>query len=146
MCLFFLSLLFFFQINLKKFLAVCSELGLSGWQLFDPNDLEVGGDVMWVFTVLNRILSFLMTSPKCKLRNYWFFWVSTFISIYTAPKNLYLHEFSVLKGSLFCDRGCLNLQVFSCHSIQLAAGKALMWVQNVTDFFRFCYKTVLVLE
>lgn len=46
MCLFFLSLLFFFQINLKKFLAVCSELGLSGWQLFDPNDLEVGGDVM----------------------------------------------------------------------------------------------------
>ncbi|KAM7451397.1 Maguk P55 subfamily member [Porites harrisoni] len=34
------------QINLKKFLAVCSELGLSGWQLFDPNDLEVGGDVI----------------------------------------------------------------------------------------------------
>ena len=64
MCLFFLCLLFFFQINLKKFLAVCSELGLSGWQLFDPNDLEVGGDVMWVFTVLNRILGFLMTSPK----------------------------------------------------------------------------------
>ena len=46
MCLFFLSLLFLFQVNLKKFLAVCSELGLSGWQLFDPNDLEVGGDVM----------------------------------------------------------------------------------------------------
>lgn len=46
MCLFFLSLLFFFQINLKKFLAVCSDLGLSGWQLFDPNDLEVGGDIM----------------------------------------------------------------------------------------------------
>ena len=64
MCFFFLSLLFFFQINLKKFLAVCSELGLSGWQLFDPNDLGVGGDVMWVFTVLNRILGFLTTSPK----------------------------------------------------------------------------------
>lgn len=46
MCLFFSVSFVFFQINLKKFLAVCSELGLSGWQLFDPNDLEVGGDVM----------------------------------------------------------------------------------------------------
>ena len=32
--------------DVQFILAVCSELGLSGWQLFDPNDLEVGGDVM----------------------------------------------------------------------------------------------------
>ena len=36
----------FLQINLKKFLRVCSDLGLSAWQLFDPQDLEAGDNVM----------------------------------------------------------------------------------------------------
>ncbi|KAL9955018.1 hypothetical protein ACROYT_G042614 [Oculina patagonica] len=34
------------QINLKKFLSVCGDLGLSGWQLFDPQDLEAGDNVI----------------------------------------------------------------------------------------------------
>lgn len=34
------------QINLKKFLRVCSDLGLSAWQLFDPQDLEAGDNVI----------------------------------------------------------------------------------------------------
>jgi len=31
---------------LKKFLSVCADLGLSAWQLFDPQDLEAGDNVM----------------------------------------------------------------------------------------------------
>lgn len=34
------------QINLRKFLSVCEDLGLSAWQLFDPKDLEVGENVI----------------------------------------------------------------------------------------------------
>ena len=38
----------FSQINLKKFLHVCEDLGLSAWQLFDPQDLVAQDNVMWV--------------------------------------------------------------------------------------------------
>lgn len=41
-----LFLMLCFQINLKKFLSVCADLGLSDWQLFDPQDLEAGDNVM----------------------------------------------------------------------------------------------------
>ncbi|KAK2568679.1 LIM and calponin homology domains-containing protein 1 [Acropora cervicornis] len=34
------------QINLKKFLHVCEDLGLSAWQLFDPQDLVAQDNVM----------------------------------------------------------------------------------------------------
>ena len=36
----------FSQINLKKFLHVCEDLGLSAWQLFDPQDLVAQDNVM----------------------------------------------------------------------------------------------------
>ena len=35
-----------FQINLKTFLHVCEDLGLSAWQLFDPQDLQEQDNVM----------------------------------------------------------------------------------------------------
>lgn len=34
------------QINLKKFLHVCEDLGLSAWQLFDPQDLVAQDNVI----------------------------------------------------------------------------------------------------
>ena len=44
----------------------------------------------------------------------------------------------VRKGSSFCERGRMNFQACAWRGILLAAGKALMWVKNITDFGRFC--------
>ena len=52
----------------------------------------------------------------------------------TAAKHLYLYKLSVLKGSLFCDRGSLNFASF-CVMRHLAGG--YMWVKNVPDFSDF---------
>ena len=50
------------------------------------------------------ILGFRMTSQKFKLRNYHFFWVSTFMRYYSTLKPLQ-NKFSVQKAYSFCDTG-----------------------------------------
>ena len=50
------------------------------------------------------ILGFHMTSQKFKLRNYHFFWVSTFMRYYSTLKPLQ-NKFSVQKAYSFCDTG-----------------------------------------
>ena len=52
-------------------------------------------------------------------------------------KTLIQTNFRFRKGSLFCDTGRLNFQAW--RDIWLAAGKALKWVKNITEFWRFCY-------
>ena len=56
-------------------------------------------------------------------------------------KTFIQKKFSVQKGSLFCDTGrisrLLRDAAFSCR-----AGKALMWVKNITDFWRFYYLNI----
>ena len=59
-----------------------------------------------------------------------------------APYNLYTNKFSVQKGSLLCDTGPLNFQAFASRGIWLAAVKALKWLKNITEFWRFCYLNI----
>ena len=85
----------FFKLFLKK----------SDNKLFGPSTLNY-----------NSIRGFHITSPKFKLRNYlFFFFFFEFLLSWgiTARKNLYLHKFSVPKGSSFCVRRRLKFQTFA---------------------------------
>lgn len=67
------------QINLKKFLSVCADLGLSGWQLFDPQDLETGDNVIHYKSddeVVQKVVSTL----------YWLGCTVQGMSYYKGPK------------------------------------------------------------
>ena len=85
-----------------------------------------------------RILGFLMTSPKFKQRNYRFFCLFTFMRYCNSETTLFI-QFSTRKGSSFCERGRMNFQSFALRSIQMEAGKALVQAKNVIDFFKFCF-------
>ena len=63
--------------------------------------------------------AFHMTSPKFKLRNYRFFWVSTFMWYYGEHLKTFkvTNKFSVQKGTLLCNTGRLNFQAFAWRGI-----------------------------
>ena len=73
--------------------------------------MEFHGFIPWRYFT-RAILGFHLKSPKFKLRNYRFFWVSTCMWYYSTLTPLYKKS-SVPKGSSFCDTGRLNFQAFA---------------------------------
>ena len=69
------------------------------------------------------ILGFHMTWPKFKLRNYRFFWVSTFTWYYSTLKPVYKQIFGS-KRFFVLQHWTLSFLSFAWHSILLTARKA----------------------
>ena len=95
----------------------------------------------WKVWWTGQFSAFHVTSPKFNPRNYPLFWVYTFMTYFLCKQI-----FGSNKGSSFCDRGLLNFQALAWRGIQLVAGKAIMWVKNVTDFLSICYLNILCLS
>ena len=78
-------------------------LSASAWNMLSSKFYFCGWSHVvrsWRWPAQAYILGFHMTSPKLKLRNYLFFWISEFHEVYTAPKHLHLNKVLVRKGSL----------------------------------------------
>ena len=88
------------------------SMTLHGYSMeLHGSSMEIHGIPWRYFT--RAILGFHLTSPKFKLRNYRFFWVSTCMWYYSTLKPLYKKKNSVRKGSSFCDTGRFNFQAFA---------------------------------
>ena len=77
--------------------------------------------------------STLKMSPKFKLRNYRLYW-SVLLWGITAAKLLFYTNVQLEK--------VLRFAIEEAWISKLLAGKALMWVENVTDVLRFCYLNI----
>ena len=87
---------------------------------------------VWLFSA-----STLKMSPKFKLRNYRFFLV--FFYEISQPLNFFIYTNVQLEK-------VLRFAIEEAWISKILAGKALTWVENVTDVLRFCYLNIFSLR